>query len=336
MQSLFILGNGFDLHHKLPTRYKNYRCFLQAKYPWLVSDYETFAHLDCDGDDRWMNIERALCIDYVAMLEKLTRDDALNVDTYRLDLADALLEVDESMRFIFDFTGEAFAEWVATIGAVPADPDLSLPAKSAFVTFNYTNTLERLYDVDSGDILHLHGAIDMVDPAELVPADYEVVYPAQIPEDIDFPEVVARKDEPNNTYIRGIIKFGNPTVAPGDVRTELETVFEQIALQPSSLRCVDRIAGYAKATFKDLSANYGILREFLGKRPFDTVVVFGHSFDGVDMPYYSDVFAPMLRDCRWVFWERVPEQRKAAIDRFCTKLDIRRYAVTGIGEGLYA
>ena len=36
---LFILGNGFDLFHGLPTRYADFMLFMRRRYPQVVEDY---------------------------------------------------------------------------------------------------------------------------------------------------------------------------------------------------------------------------------------------------------------------------------------------------------
>ena len=33
MSKLFIIGNGFDLAHSIPTSYNDFRAFLISKYP---------------------------------------------------------------------------------------------------------------------------------------------------------------------------------------------------------------------------------------------------------------------------------------------------------------
>lgn len=35
---LFIIGNGFDLHHGLKTSYRDYALFLQTRYPDVMDN----------------------------------------------------------------------------------------------------------------------------------------------------------------------------------------------------------------------------------------------------------------------------------------------------------
>ena len=45
--NLFIIGNGFDLFHGLPTRYTDFVAFLQDKYPevygWLYDSIKSYS-----------------------------------------------------------------------------------------------------------------------------------------------------------------------------------------------------------------------------------------------------------------------------------------------------
>lgn len=45
MTTLYIIGNGFDLFHELPTRYKNYKDYLEETHPYLAQEYESFPFL---------------------------------------------------------------------------------------------------------------------------------------------------------------------------------------------------------------------------------------------------------------------------------------------------
>lgn len=39
MCRLFIIGNGFDLYHKLPTRYIDFMHFMKAHHPKVADDF---------------------------------------------------------------------------------------------------------------------------------------------------------------------------------------------------------------------------------------------------------------------------------------------------------
>lgn len=41
MKELYIIGNGFDLRHGLPTKYENFKDWLNAKSPMTSYSLET-------------------------------------------------------------------------------------------------------------------------------------------------------------------------------------------------------------------------------------------------------------------------------------------------------
>ena len=53
---------------------------------------------------------------------------------------------------------EAFTEWVNSIDITVADKVLDLPSCSKYLTFNYTETLEKIYGIPQLNILHIHGS----------------------------------------------------------------------------------------------------------------------------------------------------------------------------------
>ena len=42
---LFIIGNGFDIGHNLPTRYWDFRNYLEIHYPDFLYDFEQHYHI---------------------------------------------------------------------------------------------------------------------------------------------------------------------------------------------------------------------------------------------------------------------------------------------------
>lgn len=67
---LYIIGNGFDLHHGLPTSYGDYKRFLSKKYAGTVQDYEDFVGIHNKKKEAWKDIENALKVDYRKVLSR--------------------------------------------------------------------------------------------------------------------------------------------------------------------------------------------------------------------------------------------------------------------------
>ena len=56
-KKLYIIGNGFDLHHRIPSSYSNFGAFLKKRDPETASLVETYFATD---DDFWFEFESRL------------------------------------------------------------------------------------------------------------------------------------------------------------------------------------------------------------------------------------------------------------------------------------
>ncbi len=144
--NLYIIGNGFDLMHNLPTRYSDFAKFCKENYKALYLEMmRCFNKLD--KVKLWMNFEDALGFpdrDYIQRnyerVKKANRDGKISVEIEELK--------------------EAFSAWITRISPIIAtykgEKFFAFKNDDAFVNFNYTDTLEKIYDIHH-DILHIHG-----------------------------------------------------------------------------------------------------------------------------------------------------------------------------------
>ena len=138
-RKLYVIGNGFDLHHGLPCGYADFRAWLQVNRPDV---HRELIRLYGESDsDLWSDFEKGLsCFD---------------LDNYPDDVKR------EELVQLKDGLNEAFGAWVKTIGAPGKETAIEDIDKSAvFFTFNYTRTLEDFYGIDESRVVHLHGVVD--------------------------------------------------------------------------------------------------------------------------------------------------------------------------------
>ena len=188
---LFLIGNGFDLDHNMKTSYYDFRKFLKRKYSLTDKMIECvpdipYSYTSPDGDESyddavaalsiiqildategciWRDIETNLAtLDYSPFLddydlssneeEEDDDDDNLFRDEYYRN-EDNSKELCGALKLISDY----FKDWVCKI-RVSKTPILDFKNlidcdKDLFLTFNYTETLEKLYKVNN--ICHIHG-----------------------------------------------------------------------------------------------------------------------------------------------------------------------------------
>ena len=176
MSKLIILGNGFDLGHKLNTRFSN---FIESN-----EDYKTKYRQLKRGDNNWNEIE--------AQFKELVSNEVEENNT-----VDVLEEVDQIINGYglndygevnyYGYTSEMFKDeiskikrWVNLIRNFEKDFNLYLirhysddristlkpidkikkllSSADKIVNFNYTNIVEVVYGVT--DVFHIHGDIN--------------------------------------------------------------------------------------------------------------------------------------------------------------------------------
>lgn len=156
MNRLVIVGNGFDLHHRMKTRYTDYKDYLLSigednivtcfekcdeiahEYMWnrleevigMLSYEDVYCYLTTYGSDEWCDSAHH---DFQYEIDKMTE--------YWPGLKDNLIG------------------WIQNIKYTNKDVRLRklISESTRFLSFNYTNTLEVLYDVPKSKITYIHG-----------------------------------------------------------------------------------------------------------------------------------------------------------------------------------
>ncbi|MBQ2942331.1 MAG: zinc-ribbon domain containing protein [Clostridia bacterium] len=159
--SLFVIGNGFDIMHGVPSSYWDFQKTLGKKSE-LRFHLENY--LDIDADKLWYNFEDSLShINAGIMLDVM--DMWLdNFDVYRNNadsMADLHAAIDTAMlpmQIITEQLPKRFRSWVESLSASGKKPCVNLLSPEAlYLNFNYTDFLEQLYGVPKSRINYIHG-----------------------------------------------------------------------------------------------------------------------------------------------------------------------------------
>lgn len=160
MKHLYIIGNGFDLHHEIPSSYRHYRDWLICRYPDLYDEIsKTFE--DADMDMWWADFEHRLAdVSYMYDLS-IARYSTFHVEEIEISGNYS----PERLAAVYQAVKKTFALWVKELNESLADyqPDLDLDQAATYLTFNYTNTLQDLYHIPDEQVLHIHGKADSGD-----------------------------------------------------------------------------------------------------------------------------------------------------------------------------
>jgi len=147
MSNLYIVGNGFDLHHDLKTSYSDFKKFLEKKEKclFLKSLYDYF-----DSENLWSSFEEALGDIEIFKYINLYIPQIKSNSFFGKRISN------EFIRYLRNY----LYQWIRSIKIdidIHGKKCLPINQNSIFLSFNYTNTLEILYNIDQSNIFYLHG-----------------------------------------------------------------------------------------------------------------------------------------------------------------------------------
>ena len=157
MKKLFVIGNGFDVCHGLPSSYSYFLKYVQANNP---DEYDRIGRMFGYGDPSylWSEFEQNLGdfnvqhsieanLEYQMRLAKEHPERALDPYTFLENACDTLVTDIRSL----------FMEWVqVTLSNKVVTPQMQLSVEDYYLNFNYTDILESTYSIPAANICYIH------------------------------------------------------------------------------------------------------------------------------------------------------------------------------------
>lgn len=290
---LFILGNGFDLHHNLPTKFRDFKSFVKSSEPDVFEAVDKYLPVD----DSWSDLESALAyLDYDHVFE----DNSGFLVSYGADdWSDAYhhdfqYEVGQVSERLSSGLVEALHNWLTTVTEslyyTNCKKLLPLTNHDCFITFNYTHVLRDIYSVDDAHVFHVHGSLECGSDGIVLGHDWD----------------------PKNG---DRVQISNPEDA--DTR---------------SIEATQIINELFKSTFKPsdqiIRDNIGIF-ESIGK--YDEIYILGHSLNDVDLPYLEVIEANSKSNTNW-FISYLTDSDKLRVEEFVSRLDLQNVIIGPIED----
>lgn len=154
---LFIIGNGFDICHKLPTRYNPHFRNIAERMDW-----QGFWSLySCDEESLWSDFESSLSYpdfsSLTALFDGYYPDYLSDHESDRDGIITQVDLVGHLESALDEFANNAENELAC---ARPLDKFFQcFNPDDLYVNFNYTSTLQDLYEIDESHVLHIHGHV---------------------------------------------------------------------------------------------------------------------------------------------------------------------------------
>lgn len=325
--TLFIIGNGFDLMHDVPSSYYNFRDTI-GKSNMLRFTLETFIR----KDDVWGDFEDSLAyLDRESMLGTL--DDWLSIFGVPDEEEDEFLAADfftaqdiaiSQVYYLTQELPERFRKWVNTLE--PGDMSKKLEdiinLDARYINFNYTEFLETIYGVPGKNILYIHG--DRRDKkAQLVLGhghDTEEVFEEWYQSNKNRKDFQPRKRGRKGRYYNNDNPVYLAYFLEDDTKGNWKSQMRYDAINNTVRLIEDYYEDSAKKTSEVLSRNQ---LYFKSLPDIKKIVVIGHSLSDVDYPYFEEIIKNNRNsaEMKWyISWHSAENLGK--IKKFAEKMNI--------------
>ncbi|MGQ4568695.1 AbiH family protein [Dermabacteraceae bacterium P9123] len=337
MADLLILGNGFDLHHGLRTDYQvSYRAILRDIDSGLLKKAD--AIFFDDDEELWRDFEGRVGRLSPGFLKEFSNsvsnelymfhayhrnpkeispfgpEDDLYGDGYAevnyaiqsaLNSKPSVESLLEGYRWLFElkeFFTKGFVRMVDHANSLLGDVNMecNFAPEVRVITFNYTETVERVYGIDSKNVLHVHGTIDPVwgnDSRALTRG-----------EDFSF-DVESDPVDLSCFHIK--TPDGRRAFYPSNINDYKYSLGVDEQVDGLKKLMGETLGGYAKGL--KVSLLYDFL-ESLGSLDVDRIFVMGHSLGDVDKEYFQLV-SEKFPNALWTVSYYKSEERFALADR---------------------
>lgn len=152
---LFIIGNGFDVAHKMPTKFNLDFKKVAEKY-----EYQNFWEIYQTKDaDIWADFENLLGYPDFNSLEEIFTGYEPNYLSDRESDRDCIItQVDINGKLkdaLYEFVNnaEVYLKNIHKLELITKIIDVN----GYYINFNYTHTLEKIYEIPKYRVLHIHG-----------------------------------------------------------------------------------------------------------------------------------------------------------------------------------
>lgn len=299
---LYVIGNGFDVHHGLDTRYTSFGLYLKNNY-WetyeLLIEHYGFSDLNPDyptsmSDPLWSEFETSMSLlDKDSVLEanmdaipNYASDDFRDRDRYTLQI-----EMERILGLLTTELYKAFKEFILAVQFPQFDNSLAvnIDRDAVYLTFNYTDTLAQYYEVPDENVLFIHEKADE-DVEELI---------------------LGHGVDPKNFKE----KPAEPPAGLSEEDLERWMEYQSDQYDYSYERGKDAINQYFSATFKGTEQ---VIKNnvdfFAGLANVDEVFVLGHSLAEVDLPYFQKLAESVKTGAKWLATYYDPDDQQTHYD----------------------
>lgn len=298
--SLYIIGNGFDIAHGIDTRYWKFRVYLENNHSDFLVEFEKLYNIfpldnteygySIEAQERWnKNVDNELWSAFEKSVGEPDTSSMLNYSECTvdgLDLESGLIGIQDTMdeywRQEYGYINNLqkyTKEWIEQVSledVLPKKKSILNNYKDYFFNFNYTGILEQIYNVEN--VFHIHGCVvDKMAGSPIIGHCNKKM--------IDYHYQLSREAKEN--FDEGGYSIHNA------------------------------IGEYLEACYKDTKRLICINDNYFNKlKTVDNVIVIGWSAGDVDIPYLIKIKDSIKQDAKWTVYYYDGQAEKSLRDAF--------------------
>ena len=299
MKKLFIIGNGFDREHNLSTAYNPHFKEIAERNEQISYFWDIYQSREVDI---WADFENCLAHPDFNSLEKIFDGYAPDYSSdYERDRNAIITQVDLNGKlldalYVFADRAEREIDYVS-----PESKYVGYFSQNdLFVTCNYTHTLEKIYNICSSKVLHIHGEVGKDNLILGYPkGNYEA-----------------------EKYYYDVRQKGRGPYRVVNIEEHVKCMLEEELMDYYTYTAYISLIEKTKSFYK--SPQIKELDAFLKDLSVEEIIVIGHSC-AIDLPYFkylNDNF-PLAR---WMF-NPFDEDTKTNIEKMIDLIGIKLYTI---------
>lgn len=302
-RNLYIIGNGFDLHHDIQCSFLDFMEWIKKNDASLFFKL-TQVYSNAWEHDWWSDFENNLAqldINYYANRKgNLYDPEYIKEGSIEEKTECASQKIIEEFDRIKGPLRNDLQKWLSeAYGNCQKDKTIQIPNEdSIFLTFNYTKTLEDIYKINANQVYHIHGVIDKKDSI-----------------------VVGHglgTEKLNNIFERQKLRIGEGWSKKLNGMTRFQIVVPKHK-DLASLSTLESIVSLKKDVEGCIEKNKRFFNEILDVQK---IYVYGFSFSSIDMPYLEKIIRRTKPETHWVISWYSQDDKQRVMD-FVIRYDIQ-------------
>ena len=163
---LFLIGNGFDRWQGLPTSYDNFRQYYFEHILEISKQLRIKTEVDKAGNiitpvekifGDILNPKKLPGEFFWNFESSMALLDDQNIALYFGKSDKGVYQMQETLNAALEILRKVFGDWIKSISIEDKETGYIFDDSCYFINFNYTNTLEKRFQVDERNVNYIHG-----------------------------------------------------------------------------------------------------------------------------------------------------------------------------------